>query len=176
MIGDGLLGVVYVLLIIACIWDWLLNRIPNTLIIMIFISYVSELIFQGQNLEILFFIIRFIIVCILAYPLFKIGAVGAGDIKLLGICSGFFGKDKILLFVFFSMLISAIFSILKMCKDKNLKERFGYLMEYLSDISKNKQIKPYFNNEVQKRKAGICMSTPIFLSVVIMKFLMNNFV
>ena len=50
---------------------------------------------------------------VLFYFLFQIGALGAGDVKLFGICSAYLPVDKVLSFLFFSLLIAAIISLMK---------------------------------------------------------------
>ena len=52
----------------------------------------------------------------LLYPLFKISAVGAGDVKLLGAAAGYFPFEKIFLFAFVSLLIAAIISQTQNCQ------------------------------------------------------------
>lgn len=62
-------------------------------------------------------------VMFLLYPFFRLGGLGAGDVKLLGICAGYFHRDKILSFLFCSLLIAAIFALIKMMTEHCTRER-----------------------------------------------------
>ena len=48
------------------------------------------------------------------YLFFYIGAMGAGDVKLLGVCAGYFSGEKVLCFLFFALLFAAVFALCKM--------------------------------------------------------------
>lgn len=59
----------------------------------------------------------------LLYPIYKIGALGAGDIKLF-MASGAFLKTEVLVHVIIvSFIIAAPFSLMKMLSERNCKER-----------------------------------------------------
>ena len=101
----------------------------------------------------------------LLYPFFKLGALGAGDVKLLGICAGFLQYDKILHFLFFSLLAAAIFAMIKLIREQNARERLAYLREYLADVARSGKWSLYIENEREARKIGIALAGPILVSV-----------
>lgn len=106
-------------------------------------------------------------VFLLLYPLFKIGTVGAGDVKLFAAVAGYLSGCRVYCFLFYSLLISAIFSLLKLIKEKSARERFRYFLSYLSEVAVRGQWALYLENEKDKRKAGICLSGPVLLSVLL---------
>ena len=55
-----------------------------------------------------------ILTTILLYFVFWIGAIGAGDVKMLGVCAGFFPWNKVLYFLFFALMIAAVIALFKM--------------------------------------------------------------
>lgn len=101
----------------------------------------------------------------LLYPFFKLGALGAGDVKLLGICAGFLQYDKILHFLFFSLLAAAIFSLVKLIREQSAGERLAYLGAYLVDVARSGQWSLYIENEREARRAGVALAGPILISV-----------
>jgi len=101
------------------------------------------------------------------YFFFWIGAMGAGDVKILGVCAGFFPWDKVLCFVFFALLIAAVFALGKMCLERNMKERLHYLGEYLWDVFRCGRWKIYFAGERECTATGICMAGPVFCSALL---------
>ena len=101
------------------------------------------------------------------YFFFWIGAMGAGDVKILGVCAGFFPWDKVLCFVFFALLIAAVFALGKMCLERNMKDRLHYLGEYLWDVFRCGRWKIYFAGERECTATGICMAGPVFCSALL---------
>lgn len=153
-------------LIIACFTDYRRGRIPNELLLAMSVSGAAESYLHGGTINVLYFIIKAVSVVLILYPVFRIGAIGAGDTKLLGICSGFISKDCILHFLFFSMLIAAVFSIIKMCIKNNFRERLCCLCTYIARTVKYGKVTAYFVSEGEKRAAGLCMSGPVLCSIL----------
>ena len=59
------------------------------------------------------------------YLFFYIGAMGAGDVKLLAVCAGYFSGEKVLCFLFFALLFAAVFALCKMYLARNLWDLTG---------------------------------------------------
>ncbi len=88
-------------LVIACFYDYGSYRIPNALLLgMIPVGMVYRIMGEGAKGAFLF-LMATVLTWIMFYPFFKIGGIGAGDVKLLGVCGGFFPAKQILLFLFF---------------------------------------------------------------------------
>ena len=103
---------------------------------------------------------------VLFYFFFWIGTMGAGDVKILGVCAGFFPWNKILSFLFFALVIAAIFALCKMYLEHNIKERLYYLGEYIWDVFRCGRWKLYFAGEREDTRAGICLAGPVFCSAL----------
>lgn len=152
----------------AVYYDYSRGKIPNPLLVVMLLVGAGQSFWSGGAAGGGAFLAATMIVTALLYPLFMIGTVGAGDVKLLGICAGYFPWNKILYFLFFSMLVAAIFSLIKLWKMKNAKERFLYLGEYLMEVAQTKKWRLYMENERElKAAAGLCMSGPIFVSALL---------
>lgn len=160
------MAVLSFLLVIACCYDYGSGRIPNLLLLGITAAGMTQSLFGRGSAGGIAFLAAAVAVTALWYPLFKIGMVGAGDVKLLGVCAGYFSIGKIIYFMFFSMLAAAIFSLIKLWKNKNFKERFLYLGEYIMDVVQTGNWRLYLKDKGEKRAAGLCLSGPILISVL----------
>lgn len=92
---------------------------------------------------------------------FYIGAMGAGDVKLLGVCAGYF-PVKSSLFSIFRAAIRSSFALCKMYLARNLWDRLCYLGEYVWDVVRCGRWKAYFAEERAHPASGICMAGPVF--------------
>lgn len=152
----------------ACGFDYYKRRIPNCLIaIMAAAGLVLRCRSEGSS-GAFAFMGGAILIMALLYPFFKIGAVGAGDVKLFGVTAGFLPFDKILYFSFFSMLAAAIFSMIKLRYKKCLKERLCILFAYLKNVMNGGEIGSYPVHGGGKNRVSICLSGPVLLSVLLL--------
>ena len=161
--GDGVLAALCVLLTAACGYDYRKRRIPNYLIAAAaFLGAGWRFLSEGGGGIFSFGAEAALIMCLL-YPFFRIGAVGAGDVKLLGVTAGFLPFEKILWFLFFSM----IFSMVRFMKQKDAKERLEYLLAYLAGVAVSGRWRLYMEDAEERRRTGICLSGPVFLSLLL---------
>ena len=88
---------------------------------------------------------------LLLYPFFKIGGIGAGDIKLLSVTGFYLPFHRTLSCLFLAFSIGAILSLIKMTYHKNFKERMFYLITYLRNFLLSGQFSYYhqlFHNQI----------------------------
>lgn len=162
-----MLAVLCIFLAIACGYDYIKGRIPNLLILIMFgVGWSYSAICVGRH-EAISFLVESVCVMLLLYPIFKIGALGAGDVKLYGICAGYLPRDKFLFFLFLSLLFAALISLIKMIKECNAMERISYLCEYVCDVVQSGNFRLYIENEKERRASSICLAGPIFCSVLL---------
>lgn len=155
------------LLLLACCFDYIRQKIPNPLIMGILAAGLAEAFSGGGGMGILYFIVKGLVVTAAFYPFFRIGTIGGGDVKLLGACAGYFSGDRILIFLFISMLISALFSLIKLCREKNGKQRLWYLGEYVAEVARTGNLRLYFEDRRDFKTAGICLSGPVLISTLL---------
>lgn len=156
-----------IFLAIACWYDYRKCRIPNLLLLIMFVVGWAYVALSGGAKEAISFPIESVCVMLLLYPVFKIGALGAGDVKLYGICAGYLPRDKFLFFLFLSLLFAAMISLIKMLKECNAVERIAYLCEYVADVALSGNFRLYIEDEKERRASGICLAGPIFCSVLL---------
>lgn len=160
------MGALCAFLFIAVYYDYQYRRIPNILLVLMFVVGMAQKWWLRDGSVVTFLLSAFVLI-VLLYPFFKLGMLGAGDVKLLGICAGYLAYTKILHFLFFSMLIAAVFSLIKLIMDRNVAERLRYLGDYLLEVARNGRWKLYLENEKECRKAGIPLAGPVLCSVLL---------
>ncbi|MBD5521501.1 MAG: prepilin peptidase [Lachnospiraceae bacterium] len=108
--------------------------------------------------------------CIL-YPIYRISALGAGDVKLFIMVGSFLSVNRLLHVMVVSFIIGAVFSLGKMISEANFMERMKYLSSYLRDVLRSGQWKLYGENlkdDFKKYKSNkIHFALPICLSVML---------
>lgn len=105
------------------------------------------------------------------YPIYKIGGIGAGDVKLFIMVGSFVSADFLLHVFLVSFLFGAMFSIGKMISEENFWERLQYFFSYLTDVFYTRQWKFYgeeFIQDYEKRQSNkIHFALPICISVML---------
>lgn len=152
---------------IACYFDYRKRKIPNVLIYsMLPVGIIDSILARGIW-GMPGFLLRAVCVMAIFYPLFKIGVLGAGDVKLFGICAGFLSFPKFLFFLFFSLLFAAILSLLKMVKEQNALERMNYFCQYVWAVTCSGKFFLYGEDESDGRKYRICLAGPMLASLLL---------
>ena len=163
----GVLAVLCVMLTAACWMDYRKKRIPNLLITAMFLYGLFWRLFREGVGGVAVFVGQAVAVVCLFYALFRLGALGAGDVKLFGVTAGYLPFKKILIFLFVSLLISAIISLIKLWKKKYFWERLRYFAGYLASVWKSGKWRLYLENGEEKTDVGICLSGPILFSLLL---------
>ena len=110
-------------------------------------------------------VIPMVIPFVLLYPIYKIGALGAGDIKLFMVSGSFLKTEQLVHVIMVSFIIAALFSLIKMISEKNGKERMRYLLSYLLEMCKTREWKLY--EEDSKRNTHTYKSNKIHFALPI---------
>ncbi len=156
-----------VLLLAACCFDYRKKKIPNVLTAATALTGLSWRFLTEGAQGAAFFLLQAFVVGGALYPLYKIGAVGAGDIKLFGVTAGFLPFRKIFFFLFVSLLIAAMISFGKLCRYGNIAERLRYFAEYLADVSKSGRWRLYLDEDTYRPDIRLCLSGPVLISLLL---------
>ena len=65
-----------------------------------------------------------------------------------------------------SLLNAAIISLIKILKERNLKERMACLCFYVTDVLETGQIKRYPAEKTGENRGRICLAVPVLFSVL----------
>ena len=105
------------LLAVAVVTDLRSNKIPNLLILT---GLVLGIIITNHFIE---SISVFLFIILIFFPLFKIGALGAGDIKCIAMMSFYMTRQELLMAMFYAFLSAAGFGICKIIYYRSLEVR-----------------------------------------------------
>ena len=168
MLNEGFFFVMLcIFLCIACYYDYRFCRIPNWLVLLVFLLGMTRSAMMGGGGQMVRYMAFGALLTMVLYPLFRIGTLGGGDVKLYGVCCGFFPQDKILSFLFFSLLIATIFSFIRFVRRADLMERLTYLFSYVKGVADSGKRTLYLSDVKERRNAGICLAGPILISILL---------
>lgn len=163
---------------LTVLWDIRIHKIPNVFVLILFIfNLLSNICFfvitdtgESDFSAVLIVLIKVILIFIILYPFYSIGALGAGDVKLIVATS--LGCKEPLLYTLVVFLIAAIISLIRMGVNKNAKIRLMYLYSYLSHSFHNYPLHSYEDapNASDKLKHSVHLSVPVFIALILKLF------
>ena len=123
--------------------------------------------------EVLRFIPGILFPIIVLFPLYKIGVLGAGDIKLFSMTGFYFPFMQCMFCIFTAFLIGASISVISFIRYENFVERMTCLFAYLEECFDLGHFRYYYLDSKGKRisdseyeKSKIHFAIPIFISVL----------
>ncbi len=172
--GGGLIGlnvcqnVLLLLLLLSALSDLATDRIPNGFVLLGIAAGIAASFLSGRGLADT--LTSMFLAFLLMYPLYMIGALGAGDVKLFILIGSFREAGEFMVILAGAFVIGAGFSIVKLAAERNGRERFRYFFSYLADIVRTGHWKIYGENLRQDYhtycKNKIHFAVPILLSTV----------
>ena len=162
------------LLAVACYFDYRKAKIPNWLILVGLVSAIGitvwEALILGPVLTSVFdMVVRIGITTVVLYPLFKIGVLGAGDVKLCALCAAFLKAGDFVQVFVITLILAAVTGVCKLLILGNVKERIYYLVSYGKDVVQFGVWKPYWNKEnlYRRKDASVRMAGPLLAAVLL---------
>lgn len=132
------------LLFLAVLADLKTNCIPNGFIVIGITIGIAVSLLYGPGIS--DSAASMLLAFLLMFPLFKIGALGAGDIKVLMMTGSFLTVKDFMMVLAAAFVVGAAFSLMKLLAERNGKERMIYLLFYVSDVIRNGRWKIYGEN------------------------------
>jgi len=159
------------LLIAAALMDLAYDRIDNGWILFGMMIGLSFRFLEYQWYGLYGAAVSMLLSFVLLYPLYKIGGLGAGDVKLFLMLGSFVQWKEQLSIMAVSFLIGAVFSIGKLLSEENLKERMQYLLAYFSGVFYRRQWRLYGEDlrwdDRRYRSSKIHFALPVLLSAAL---------
>ncbi len=164
------MGILIGVFCVVIFMDWYHYKIPNACImvgmaaglIMTYMSYSINGLWDAVRAAAMIFIAL--------YPFYRLGAMGAGDVKLfmmVGCYRSCMGIEGFIDYMLVTMVIAAVVSAAKMSMYTESRERFFYLMRYLRKAAVTGTVDAYEVDKTKKR-CVIRLSIPAFLSLLLM--------
>ncbi len=151
---------------VACYFDSRKRRIPNLLVA---VTLLTGLIRAGSLQGATgppAYLLRMILVILAFYPFFLMGSLGAGDVKLFGVAAAFFESREVIPFLFFTLLIAALISILKLMLSGNARKRFSRLILWVRSLLCG-DFRTYEADEEKTRADTVALAGPVLCSVLL---------
>ncbi len=157
------------MLFLAAVADLKTDRIPNGFIVLgIAVGGAGGLWYHSDLWQ---SVLSMFLAFLLMYPLFKIGALGAGDVKVLMMTGSFMTINEFLIVLAVSFVIGAVFSLIKILAEHNGRERICYFLSYLVEVMRTRQWRLYGENTVQDYQRycrnKIHFTIPVLFGVVL---------
>ncbi len=164
--------ILFLVLTVAAITDLLFDKIYNEWLLGAMAAGLCYAVWKDGAAGLLRALVSMTIPFALLYPLFIIGGLGAGDVKLLSVAGCFLTIKESIWCLGLSFLLGAAISLLKMAVERNFLERMKYFLSYGVDVFNSGEWKLYEEDgrDRKKRKEGkIHFSVPVLLGMVIYK-------
>lgn len=152
-------------LFIASVWDLIQFRIPNYLILSGLV--LGGLLVSFRDFGIIEALEGSVIPLILLFPLFVIGVLGAGDIKLFVVTGLFLGHLNLYL-VAVSFFTGGILALFKMLSDRSLIPRLIYFYSYIIQCINEKKVFTYLSYSHDKNKNQIHFTVAVLMGYLLL--------
>lgn len=172
--GGGFIGLSYCqsillfLLLLSALADLKTDRIPNGFILLGMLIGIAGSLLSGRDL--LDIPTSVCLAFLLLYPLYKIGVLGAGDVKLFVMIGSFLTVGELMRILAGAFVIGAGFSLVKLIAERNGRERFHYFFSYLCEVLRTGHWRIYGEDLKQDYhtycKNKIHFAVPILFSAV----------
>lgn len=161
------MGILIGVFSVAIFTDWRCYRIPNLCICIgaiagLIMTYVSH-----SLTGILSALASMLIVFMAFYPFYLLGGIGAGDVKLFMMVGCYMQQEALFRYLFVTMALAAVWSVVKMLVYAESRERIFYLGRYIRKAVLTGAIDEYQIDKTQKR-CVIRLSIPAFISLILM--------
>ena len=138
---------VFLVLLPASLFDLSGYRIPNALLVAgLFISLIGRLELQGLN-SVWPWLAGMIFPLFIFFFLFRWRMFGASDGKLMAVAGSYVGVPGVFSVLFFSLLVGAVFSIVKLILCGNIRERWLRLRSYGRQVIGSGRMIPYYDRK-----------------------------
>ena len=163
----------YLILLISAFYDMMEHRIPNWWLAgSVWISIGTMLLLEQSGTGtwadmLLLMTVRMAVTFLITIPLFLFRMMGAGDLKLMMVISGFLdGRDAVGA-IAVSFFMGAVWSLFKLLVQKQLQKRLVYLFIYFRHYFLTKERIPYYQLSRDGQSSAIPFAVCLFFGTLI---------
>ena len=156
------------ILIAALVCDFRTYKIPNQMIIAGGFAGLIYRFIVNSYMGIVQWLIGTVSMIGILYLLYCISVMGAGDIKLLGIISGFLGLKRGIVVTVFTLVTAAVIAIILLIKRQNFRHRMAYLINFLQEFRLQKEIR-YMDFKNKDKAACMHLTLPLLIAFLILR-------
>lgn len=150
----------------AAFMDWMYYRIPNICIVAgmaagLVMAYASE-----SWLGVVAAAVCMAVIFVVLYPLYLLGGLGAGDVKLFMVAGCCVRGDTLIRYMVVTMVVAAAVSLLKMAVYAESRERLFYLARYIRKAAITGAVDEYEIDRT-RRQCVIRLALPAFAGLLL---------
>ncbi len=146
--------ILFLVLTVAAITDLLFDKIYNEWLLGAMAAGLCYAVWKDGAAGLLRALVSMTIPFALLYPLFIIGGLGAGDVKLLSVAGCFLTIKESIWCLGLSFLLGAAISLLKMAVERNFLERMKYRMSWMFLTAENGSFMRKMGGTEKREKRG----------------------
>lgn len=168
-IGLSYYQILLLLLFLSALADLKTDRIPNGFIVLGIVIGMTGSLWRCSNPGRP--VVSMLLAFLLLYPLFKIGALGAGDVKVFMMIGSFMGVRELTVVMAAAFVIGAVCSLIKLIAQHDGRERMYYFLSYILEVARTRQWRIYGEYMAQDyeryRRNKIHFTVPVLFSVAL---------
>lgn len=155
--------VIYLLLILGLcvITDFRYKKIKNYQVAAIFAGALVFLLYKGNGQVVIESLGMMMLFAAVLFPIYCMGALGAGDVKLLCVTALYIGKGEIETFLIGVLISSGLFSLVKLFYYGTFFKRVEYFLAYVKCMISTGKVESY---GIPKQKEEVLtLALPVFI-------------
>lgn len=155
----------FVLLCVACFQDIRMRKISNLLVLSVAVTGGFYCFSIDGWPGVFHWFARVLVYGGVLYPLYKMGGLGAGDVKLMAVLEGVFSWSGSVTYFICVWFLAGLTALLKMLSQGNFLERMEYFFSYITEVAVTGKWQFYYRERAQglKKDRTICMSVPLII-------------
>lgn len=154
----------FVVCALAAVTDILWRRIPN---VWLFAGFLTGIFLVGEGAAgYVKYLCRAVIALGTLYPVWRLRAIGGGDVKLCCVMAAGIGIRHFAACFLYGLFFSGIMAVCQMIRCKNFYQRFSYFLAWFRRCISSKKWVPYLSPSEISRENTVPFSAAIFLGYI----------
>jgi len=161
--------IVILIFLLALMWDVSTGRVPNQLVCFGFTASQVWILYTSSPYEAVKALLGGIAILLILFPLFAIGCLGGGDIKLMMLLPSIGSLMDSISVILVAFVVGAIIGVVRLMKSGILISRLRFFKRYISECLVSGKIKKYdCPGLAEQNIAGhqIHFTIPLFVSLM----------